>query len=132
MSVSKWAWRQACDGDYCPGDCDKCPKAEEEDEPFNWNFKRFVTPKPQPPKCEECGEQCEPDIGYNFAFYHLNDKCVCECCFLDYFGDYKREEGKCDVCGKTKECIVSDTDDKYYITGYELICEDCLLKRNEV
>lgn len=33
MSVSKWAWRESCDGDYCPGDCDYCPKAEDlEDE----------------------------------------------------------------------------------------------------
>ena len=29
MSVSKWAYSPAkCDGDYCPGDCDYCPKAE--------------------------------------------------------------------------------------------------------
>ena len=32
MSVSKWAWREECDKDYCPGDCDNCPKADEEDE----------------------------------------------------------------------------------------------------
>ena len=95
--------------------------------------KRYVTPpKPKAPKCEECGEQCEPEIGYNFTSYHLNGKCVCSCCFLDYFGGYKRETGECDVCRKTKECIVSDTDEKFYITGYELICEDCLMKRYEV
>ena len=29
MSVSKWAYLSArCDGDFCPGDCDRCPKAE--------------------------------------------------------------------------------------------------------
>lgn len=32
MSVSKWAWRESCDGDYCPGDCDYCRKAEEDEE----------------------------------------------------------------------------------------------------
>ena len=32
MSVSKWAWREECNKDYCPGDCDNCPKADEEDE----------------------------------------------------------------------------------------------------
>jgi hypothetical protein len=30
MSVSKWAYSpEKCDGDFCPGDCDKCGKAEE-------------------------------------------------------------------------------------------------------
>lgn len=30
MSVSKWAYSpEVCDGDYCPGECDLCPKAEE-------------------------------------------------------------------------------------------------------
>ena len=29
MSVSKWAYEpKKCDGDYCPGDCDNCPKRE--------------------------------------------------------------------------------------------------------
>ena len=37
MSVSKWRYNpEICDGDYCPGDCDNCPKggqdAEDEDE----------------------------------------------------------------------------------------------------
>lgn len=34
MSVSKWKYTHACDGDYCVGDCDLCskePEAEEED-----------------------------------------------------------------------------------------------------
>ena len=32
MSVSKWAYSpEKCDGDYCPGDCDNCGKAEEEE-----------------------------------------------------------------------------------------------------
>lgn len=27
-----WAYTpERCDGDYCPGDCDRCEKAEEED-----------------------------------------------------------------------------------------------------
>jgi len=27
MSVSKWAYSpERCDGDYCPGDCDRCSK----------------------------------------------------------------------------------------------------------
>ena len=31
MSVSKWAYSpDKCDGDYCPGDCDYCKKADEE------------------------------------------------------------------------------------------------------
>lgn len=30
MSISKWAYTpEKCDGDYCFGDCDFCPKAEE-------------------------------------------------------------------------------------------------------
>lgn len=30
MSTSKWAWTEACDGDFCPGDCDLCDKANTE------------------------------------------------------------------------------------------------------
>ena len=26
MSVSLWRWTEACDEDYCPGDCDNCNK----------------------------------------------------------------------------------------------------------
>lgn len=30
MSCSKWAYIPSkCDGDFCPGDCDLCRKAEE-------------------------------------------------------------------------------------------------------
>lgn len=30
MSVSKWAYKpEKCDGDFCPGDCDHCGKADE-------------------------------------------------------------------------------------------------------
>ena len=33
MSVSKWSYEPAkCDGDYCPGDCDLCGKADEDAE----------------------------------------------------------------------------------------------------
>lgn len=33
MNVSKWAYGpDKCDGDYCPGDCDECGKAEDDDE----------------------------------------------------------------------------------------------------
>ena len=33
MSVSKWAYTpEKCDGDYCYGDCDNCPKANEDEE----------------------------------------------------------------------------------------------------
>lgn len=33
MSVSKWAYDpDICDGDFCPRDCDDCPKKEDEDE----------------------------------------------------------------------------------------------------
>ena len=33
LSVSKWAYEpEKCDGDFCPGDCDECSKAEPEDE----------------------------------------------------------------------------------------------------
>lgn len=29
MSVSKWAYEPTkCDNEYCPGDCDFCPKAK--------------------------------------------------------------------------------------------------------
>lgn len=32
MSISKWAYDpDKCDGDYCCGDCDYCPKGEEVD-----------------------------------------------------------------------------------------------------
>lgn len=31
MSVSKWRYSpEKCDGDFCPGDCDKCPKCWED------------------------------------------------------------------------------------------------------
>lgn len=33
MSVSKWAYKpEKCDGDFCPGDCDHCGKADDEDD----------------------------------------------------------------------------------------------------
>lgn len=33
MSVSKWAYSpEKCDGDYCVGDCDFCPKADDDGE----------------------------------------------------------------------------------------------------
>ena len=33
MSISKWAYSpNKCDGNYCCGDCDICPKSEDEDE----------------------------------------------------------------------------------------------------
>lgn len=33
MSISKWGYNpEKCDGDFCCGDCDFCPKAYEEDE----------------------------------------------------------------------------------------------------
>ena len=33
MSVSRWAYEpEKCDGDFCCGDCDFCPKAEEEED----------------------------------------------------------------------------------------------------
>lgn len=32
MSCSKWAYTpEKCDGDYCVGECDLCPKAGEDD-----------------------------------------------------------------------------------------------------
>lgn len=36
MSVSKWAYTpEKCDGDYCPGDCDNCNKANEDESEDN-------------------------------------------------------------------------------------------------
>ena len=33
MSVSHWAYDpDKCDGDFCPGECDICPKREEDDD----------------------------------------------------------------------------------------------------
>lgn len=33
MSASKWAYSpEKCDGRPCPGDCDGCPKAEENED----------------------------------------------------------------------------------------------------
>lgn len=33
MSVSHWAYDpDKCEGDFCPGDCDKCPKRDEDGE----------------------------------------------------------------------------------------------------
>lgn len=32
MSVDLWSWTERCDGDYCPGDCDLCRKADEVEE----------------------------------------------------------------------------------------------------
>lgn len=33
MSVSKWAYEpEKCDGDFCVGDCDFCPKADDNGE----------------------------------------------------------------------------------------------------
>lgn len=34
MSVSKWDYiPEKCDGDYCPGDCDNCPKGNQDVDP---------------------------------------------------------------------------------------------------
>ena len=30
MSVSKWAYTNACEGQSCPGDCDSCSRVEVE------------------------------------------------------------------------------------------------------
>lgn len=36
MSVSKWDYiPEKCDGDYCPGDCDNCSKANEDEREDN-------------------------------------------------------------------------------------------------
>ena len=32
MSVSLYRWTEACEGDYCPGDCDYCSKNTEDKE----------------------------------------------------------------------------------------------------
>ena len=32
MSVSLWAYTESCDGKPCPGDCDNCGRAEDEEE----------------------------------------------------------------------------------------------------
>lgn len=33
MSCSKWAYKaEKCDGDYCPGECDNCPKCWEDED----------------------------------------------------------------------------------------------------
>lgn len=35
MSVSKWAYDpDKCDGNFCHGDCDRCPKAYGDDEEY--------------------------------------------------------------------------------------------------
>lgn len=94
---------------------------------------RFVKPsRSKVPRCPECGEEWDESVGYRFNFYHLDGKEVCSECFLDYFADYPRKKCECEVCKKVKDCIMSDTDERYYETGYEAICEDCLMKRHEV
>ena len=33
MSGSRWRYKpEKCDGDFCPGECDKCPKCWEDEE----------------------------------------------------------------------------------------------------
>ncbi len=32
MSVDLYRWTEACEGDYCVGDCDLCHKEQEEDD----------------------------------------------------------------------------------------------------
>ena len=32
MSCSLYRWTEECDGQECPGDCDLCPKADEQEE----------------------------------------------------------------------------------------------------
>ena len=68
MSVSKWRYTEACDGDYCCGDCDCCSKEPEEGEWVKkgkniWNFdiiecsacgERQVTNR-RPTECPNCG-----------------------------------------------------------------------------
>ena len=39
MSVSLWAWHEACDRHACVGDCDNCNYADEEAEDENENTK---------------------------------------------------------------------------------------------
>ena len=38
MSMGRWAYEpDKCDGDYCPGDCDKCRKQAEQEDAKNEN-----------------------------------------------------------------------------------------------
>lgn len=36
MSVSLWAYTESCEGRPCPGDCDNCGRAEDEEETGKW------------------------------------------------------------------------------------------------
>lgn len=44
MSVSKWAYESwKCDGDFCIGECDRCRKAEVEQDGFiTWEINNEV------------------------------------------------------------------------------------------
>ena len=42
MSVSKWRYTEACDGDYCPGDCDLCDKEPEESEDLTGEINELI------------------------------------------------------------------------------------------
>ena len=97
MSVSKWAYSSdKCDGDYCPGDCDYCEKAEDDGLPCNvceHQYKseneipccdcmyshRSYFERSEPPakwikeaysmvyKCSKCKKTCPGGIKYNFC-----------------------------------------------------------------
>ena len=56
MSVSKWAYTpEKCDGDYCYGDCDNCPKANEDEE----DDSRKVTNRELIERCGKVsGDEC--------------------------------------------------------------------------
>ena len=87
MSVSKWAYSpDKCDGDYCPGDCDYCDKAEDDDcisrqEAVKWlragcadeiyNLPS-VTPQTRwiPIKTRPMTEEEKEEIGHEYAYMY--------------------------------------------------------------
>lgn len=84
MSVSKWAYSpEKCDGDFCIGECDKCPKAREDADhevtvmPLEWTSVHSAKPAEKCiyPKCEECGEYvhecCTVPVVFTKQMYHL-------------------------------------------------------------
>lgn len=112
MSVSKWKYTPACDGDYCVGDCDLCnkePEAEEKqmskyiDQDALCEFARHSTigidandimrfPTADVVEVKH-GEWVNPEMGYEVCS-------VCGYCFAVYDEhDYQIERNFCPNCG---------------------------------
>lgn len=40
MSCSLWRWTEACEGNFCCGDCDLCDREDEEEDNEDGNYQK--------------------------------------------------------------------------------------------